>query len=163
MTRLHPVISASAVALLVAACAGMSGRTAAPTTGPTAPAAPAPAAAAAAAMPADGLPAPVREILPNGLTLTIQDHRASDIVAVYLFIKVGLRYDRPDELGYSHFMEHMLFKGTDTWGPGYFDRAVEGVGGRSNAVTSFDYTTFQIVVPSEALETAVGLLRDQGA
>jgi len=161
MPRLRPVISAAAVALLVAACAGMSGQTAAPTTGPTAPAAPAPAAAAAVAMPADGLPAPVREILPNGLTLIIQDHRASDIVAVYLFIKVGLRYDRPDELGYSHFMEHMLFKGTDTWGPGYFDRAVEGVGGRSNAFTSFDYTTFQIVVPSEALDTAVGLLRDQ--
>ena len=32
----------------------------------------------------------------------------------------------------------MLFKGTDKWGPGYIDRAVEGVGGRPNAVTSFD-------------------------
>jgi len=54
----------------------------------------------------------------------------------------------------------MLFKGTDKWGPGYIDRAVEGVGGRSNAVTSFDYTTFYIVVPREATETAIELLHD---
>src|SRR2546426_1046261 len=106
------------------------------------------------------LPPPVRQVLPNGLRLVVQDHRASDIVALYLWVGVGVRYDKPDELGYSHFMEHMLFKGTDTWGPGYLDRAVEGVGGRSNAVTSFDYTTFYLVLPREALETGVQLLAD---
>ena len=63
---------------------------------------------------------------------------------------VGVRYERPDQLGYSHFQEHMLFKGTDKWGPGYIDRTVEGVGGRTNATTSFDFTDFYIVVPSEA-------------
>ena len=106
------------------------------------------------------LPPPVRQVLPNGLRLIVQDHRASDIVALYLWVGVGVRYDKPDELGYSHFMEHMLFKGTDTWGPGYLDRAVEGVGGRSNAVTSFDYTTFYLVLPRDALETGVQLLAD---
>src|SRR5262249_27440283 len=70
------------------------------------------------------LAAPVREVLPNGLRLIIQDHRAADIVAVYLYVGVGVRYERPDQLGYSHFQEHMLFKGTDKWGPGYIDRAV---------------------------------------
>ena len=108
----------------------------------------------------DDLPSPTREVLPNGLRLIIQDHRAADIVAVYLWVGVGVRYERPDELGYSHFQEHMLFKGTDKWGPGHIDRAVEGVGGRSNAVTSFDYTTFYIVVPSEAMDTAIELLAD---
>jgi zinc protease len=54
----------------------------------------------------------------------------------------------------------MLFKGTDKWGPGYLDRAVEGVGGRSNAVTSFDYTTFYLVLPASALATGVELLSD---
>jgi zinc protease len=106
------------------------------------------------------LPAPVRQILPNGLKLIVQDHRAADIVAIYLWISVGVRYDKPDELGYSHFMEHMLFKGTDKWGPGYLDRAVEGVGGRSNAVTSFDYTTFYLILPADALETGIQLLAD---
>jgi zinc protease len=106
------------------------------------------------------LPPPSREILPNGLRLIIQDHRASDIVAVYLWVGVGVRYEQPDQLGYAHFQEHMLFKGTDKWGPGYIDRAVEGVGGRSNAVTSFDYTTFYLILPSEALGTGVDLLAD---
>src|SRR6266481_3343660 len=91
---------------------------------------------------------PVREVLPNGLTLLIQDHRSSDVVAVYLWVGTGVRYEKPGGLGYAHFQEHMLFKGTDTFGPGYIDRTVEGQGGRSNAFTSFDYTTFQILVPS---------------
>ncbi len=132
---------AAALAALAAGCAGTQG--------------------AVSRGAADGeLPPPSREVLPNGLRLIIQDHRASDIVAIYLWVGVGVRYERPDGLGYSHFQEHMLFKGTDKWGPGYIDRAVEGVGGRSNAVTSFDYTTFYLILPSEALGTGVELLAD---
>ena len=116
------------------------------------------AAPAASVMP--GPARPVRQVLPNGLRLIVQDHRAADVVAVYLYVGVGVRYERPDQLGYSHFQEHMLFKGTDKFGPGYIDRAVEGVGGRTNATTSFDYTDFYIVVPAEATETAMQLLAD---
>jgi zinc protease len=106
------------------------------------------------------LPPPVRQVLPNGLRLIVQDHRAADIVAVYLYVGVGVRYERPDQLGYSHFQEHMLFKGTDKWGPGYIDRTVEGVGGRTNATTSFDFTDFYIMVPKESMETAIQTLAD---
>ena len=101
---------------------------------------------------------PVREVLPDGLTLLIQDHRSSDIVAVYLWVGTGVRYEKPDGLGYAHFQEHMLFKGTDTFGPGFIDRTVEGQGGRSNAFTSFDYTTFQILVPVDGTRKALELL-----
>jgi zinc protease len=121
---------------------------------------PPPASAGLRATTKTALPPPVRQILPNGLRLIVQDHRAADIVAVYMFVGVGVRYERPDQLGYSHFQEHMLFKGTDKWGPGHIDRAVEGVGGRSNATTSFDYTDFYIVVPTEAMGTALQLLAD---
>ena len=117
------------------------------------------ASGTAAASPA-GAREPVRQVLPNGLRLIVQDHRAADVVAVYLYVGVGVRYERPEQLGYSHFQEHMLFKGTDKWGPGHIDRAVEGVGGRTNATTSFDYTDFYIVVPAEATETALQLLAD---
>jgi zinc protease len=103
---------------------------------------------------------PVVETLPNGLTLVVQDHRAADIVAVHLWVATGVRFEDPKGLGYAHFQEHMLFKGTDTFGPGYIDRAVEGTGGRSNAFTTYDYTTFQILVPSDATKTAIGLLDD---
>ena len=101
---------------------------------------------------------PVREVLPNGLGLLIQDHRSADIVAMHLWVGTGVRYEKPDGLGYAHFQEHMLFKGTDTFGPGHIDRTVEGQGGRSNAFTSFDYTTFQILVPSDGTRTALELL-----
>jgi zinc protease len=94
------------------------------------------------------------------MRLIVQDHRASDIVAIYLFVGVGVRYEAPDQLGYAHFQEHMLFKGTDRFGPGYVDRTVEGVGGRSNAVTSFDYTSFYLVLPSDAIASGIELLAD---
>ncbi|MGH6953559.1 MAG: insulinase family protein, partial [Alphaproteobacteria bacterium] len=73
--------------------------------------------------------APVVQVLPNGLTLITQDHRAADIVAVHLWVATGVRYEKPEGLGYAHFQEHMLFKGTDRFGPGHVDRTVEGVGG----------------------------------
>ena len=101
---------------------------------------------------------PVTEVLSNGLTLVTQEQRSSDIVAVYLWVGTGVRFETPDGLGYAHFQEHMLFKGTDAFGPGYIDRTVEGQGGRSNAFTSFDYTTFQILVPSEGTRKAFELL-----
>ena len=103
---------------------------------------------------------PTVEILPNGLNLIVQSHRASDIVAVYLWVATGVRYETPETLGHAHFQEHMLFKGTDKFGPGYIDRTVEGTGGRSNAFTTFDYTTYQVQVPSEATAVAIQLLDD---
>jgi zinc protease len=96
--------------------------------------------------------------LPNGLTLIVQDHRAAEIVAVHLWVSTGVRYETPETLGHAHFQEHMLFKGTDTFGPGYIDRTIEGTGGRSNAFTAADYTTFQMLVPGEATATAIDLL-----
>ena len=134
-----PVVAAAAL-LLACGCAGRS---------------------SGAAAGSDGeLPPPVRQVLPNGLRLIVQEHRAADIVAVYLYVGVGVRYERPDQLGYSHFQEHMLFKGTDKWGPGYIDRTVEGVGGRTNATTSFDFTDFYILVPKDSMETAIQTLAE---
>ena len=133
-----------AAAVLVAGCVGSGSRSSRP---------------AGDAAEAD-LPPPARSVLRNGMRLIVQDHRAADIVAVYLFVGVGVRYEAPDQLGYAHFQEHMLFKGTDRFGPGYVDRTVEGVGGRSNATTSFDYTDFYLVLPTEATAAGIELLAD---
>ena len=145
MSRTHPRLGAGVLAVvasifLASGCAGRS--------------------SSAATAGGGELPPPVRQVLPNGLRLIVQDHRAADIVAVYLYVGVGVRYERPDQLGYSHFQEHMLFKGTDKWGPGYIDRTVEGVGGRTNATTSFDFTDFYIMVPRESMETGMQTLAD---
>jgi len=146
--------------LVAAGCASSASAPANPPPAASAPSAPAPPAPAAAKPVASEPAGPVRQVLPNGLRLIVQDHRAADVVAVYMYVGVGVRYERPDQLGYSHFQEHMLFKGTDKWGPGYIDRAVEGVGGRTNATTSFDYTDFYIVVPTESTELALQTLAD---
>ncbi len=109
---------------------------------------------------AAGLPRPTREVLPNGVVLIVQEHRASAVVAVQLWMRVGGRDEGPDEVGLSHYLEHMLFKGTPTRPTGSIDRLIEGLGGRSNAFTSFDYTHYDVVLPAAHLRAGVELLAD---
>ena len=68
-------------------------------------------------------------MLPNGVALIVQEHRASDVVALQLWMRMGGRDEAADELGLAHYIEHMLFKGTPTRPPGSIDRMVEGFGG----------------------------------
>jgi len=106
------------------------------------------------------LPPPARQVLPNGVVLIAQEQRASDVVALQLWMRVGGRDEAPDELGLSHYLEHMLFKGTPTRPPGSIDRLIEGFGGASNAFTSYDYTHFDLVVPARHLREAAEVLAD---
>jgi predicted Zn-dependent peptidase/DMSO/TMAO reductase YedYZ heme-binding membrane subunit len=112
------------------------------------------------ARPPGGAATPTRQVLPNGVVLISQEQRASDIVAVQLWLRVGGRDEAPAELGLSHYLEHMLFKGTPTRPPGSIDAELEGLGGNSNAFTSYDFTHFDVVVPSSALRAAAALLAD---
>ena len=82
-------LAAGLAFLTLAGCAG-SQVAAPPTIAQGPPVAPAPAAAAP-----EELPATYAEVLPNGMRLIVQDHRASDIVAVYLWVGVGVRYEPP--------------------------------------------------------------------
>jgi zinc protease len=116
--------------------------------------APAPAARPTAAV------GPVREVLPNGVVLITQDHHAADVVALQLWMRVGGRDERPEELGLSHYLEHMLFKGTPTRPLGSIDRLIEGLGGTSNAFTSYDFSHFDVVVPATHVRPALELLAD---
>jgi len=103
---------------------------------------------------------PTREVLPNGVVLIAQEHRASDVVALQLWMRVGGRDEAPSELGLSHYLEHMLFKGTPTRPPGSIDALIEGLGGTSNAFTSQDYTHFDVVLPAQHMRVGVDLLAD---
>src|SRR3972149_1605059 len=86
------------------------------------------------------LPRPVRTVLSNGAVLIAQEHRASDVGAAQLWVRIGGRDESADELGLSHYLEHMLFKGTPTRPPGSIDRLLEGRGGARQAFTSYGYT-----------------------
>jgi zinc protease len=118
-------------------------------------------AGCATALGTGGPPAgPTREVLPSGVTLIVHEHRASDVVALQLWMRVGGRDEAPDELGLAHYIEHMVFKGTPTRPPGAIDRMIEGFGGRSNAFTAQDYTHYDFVVPAERLQPTLELLAD---
>jgi zinc protease len=104
--------------------------------------------------------APAREVLPNGVVLITQEHRASELVALQLWVRVGGRDEAPSELGLAHYMEHMLFKGTPTRPPGSIDTLIEGLGGTSNAFTSYDYVHYDVVVPADAIQTGAEVLAD---
>src|SRR6266849_2235128 len=118
------------------------------------------AAAGAYSATSAGPPKPIREVLPNGVVLIVQEHRASDVVAVQLWMRMGGRDEAPDELGLAHYIEHMIFKGTRTRPPGSIDRMIEGFGGTSNAFTSYDTTHYDFVVPVRHLRATVELLAD---
>ena len=143
MTRsLLQALAAATLAAALAACATSN------TTDRTAP--------AAASSPAR----PVREVLGNGVVLITQEQRAADIVSLQIWMRVGGRDESADELGLTHYLEHMVFKGTPTRPPGSIDREIEGFGGSSNAFTSYDYTHYDFVVPTAHVRAGLELLAD---
>src|SRR5712671_6329050 len=107
-----------------------------------------------------GLPAPIREVLPNGMRLIIQEHRAAATVAIHLWTGVGGRDESVGERGFSHFAEHMLFKGTATRPRGFVETEVESVGGRTNAGTSNDYTFYYLLLPAARALPGIALIAD---
>jgi zinc protease len=104
----------------------------------------------------------VRHVLPNGIPVIIQEHRASDVVALQLWVRAGGRDEAASELGLAHYLEHMLFKGTATRPTGFIEREVEGVGGRMNAGTSWDFTFYHTVLPARQAIPAIEMLADVG-
>src|SRR2546427_5409342 len=103
---------------------------------------------------------PTRELLSNGVALIVQEHRASDVVSLQLWMRMGGRDEAAAELGLAHYIEHMLFKGTPTRPPGAIDTLIEGFGGASNAFTSYDTTHYDFVVPAAHVRGGIELLAD---
>ena len=97
--------------------------------------------------------------LPNGLRVVFVPCEAES-VAVGIFVATGSRHERPAEAGISHFIEHMLFKGTPTRRPVDITRAIEGRGGNFNAYTGEESTCYYAHLPSEYLGEAVDILSD---
>ena len=110
--------------------------------------------------PPTGGDSPNRYVLSNGVRVVIHEHRASEVVALQLWVRAGGRDETASELGLAHYLEHMLFKGTTTRPSGFIDRDVEGVGGRMNAGTSLDYTYYHMLLPAHRALVGVDTLAD---
>lgn len=99
--------------------------------------------------------------LDNGLrVVVVSDHRVP-VVTHMVWYGVGAAHEPPGLSGIAHFLEHMMFKGTETVEPGVFSREVARVGGRENAFTSYDFTGYFQTVAREHLETVMHLEADR--
>lgn len=97
--------------------------------------------------------------LPNQLTV-IHQEMATPAVVVDVWVRAGASVEPAAWSGMAHFLEHMVFKGTQRVQPGEFDWAIESQGGVTNAATSHDYAHFFITVAAEALPQTLPYLAD---
>jgi zinc protease len=97
----------------------------------------------------------VKKVLPNGLTVLIKPVNSAPVVAINAWVRVGSVNELDKERGITHFIEHMLFKGTDKLKVGELDRLVKAAGGYNNAHTRYESTDFIDVLPADKLEVGV--------
>ena len=98
--------------------------------------------------------------LKTGHTVVIKENHTNPIVTVDTWVNTGTLNENNKNNGVSHFLEHLLFKGTKTYKTGEIDKMLESKGGRFNAATSKDFTHFYISIPSKDVETAIKLNAD---
>src|SRR5580692_8032840 len=102
-----------------------------------------------------------RTVLPNGLTLLVKPDRSAALVSVQVWVKTGSIHEGSQlGAGLSHFLEHMLFKGTSRRSGREISATVQAHGGYINAYTTFDRTVYFIDLPGEHTAVAIDLLAD---
>src|SRR5204863_7864259 len=99
--------------------------------------------------------------LANGLeVVVIPDHR-TPVVTHMVWYRVGGADETAGESGLAHFLEHLMFKGTEKNPQGLFSQTVATIGGQENAFTSSDYTGYFQRVPRERLRTVMEFEADR--
>ncbi|MBI4925751.1 MAG: insulinase family protein, partial [Bdellovibrio sp.] len=101
-----------------------------------------------------------KTVFSNGLTLLTERHPEFKSLCIGVWVKAGTRQERPHESGISHFLEHMLFKGTENRSNLQIAKEVDQVGGEFNAFTAREYTCFHILLLSRDIDLAVNILSD---
>ncbi|TGD96325.1 insulinase family protein [Methylobacterium nonmethylotrophicum] len=100
-------------------------------------------------------------VLDNGLdVVVVPDHRAP-VVTHMVWYRNGSADDPLGQSGIAHFLEHLMFKGTETHPVGAFSKAVSSLGGQENAFTSFDYTAYFQRVARDNLKTMMSFEADR--
>jgi zinc protease len=102
-----------------------------------------------------------RTVLDNGLTVLTRELHASPIVTTMIWYRVGSRNEELGQTGKSHFLEHMLFKGTDRFKKGEIDLLTLKNGGNNNAFTSHDFTAYYFNFASDRWDTALDIESDR--
>ncbi|MCY3587770.1 MAG: pitrilysin family protein, partial [Chloroflexi bacterium] len=104
---------------------------------------------------------PTIDTLPNGLRVVVTEIPHSQAAVLAAYVGVGSRDEARETLGLSHYLEHMLFKGTEARPePTAISVAIEGAGGSLNAFTSRELTSYWNRVPFDRLPLAMDVLAD---
>jgi predicted Zn-dependent peptidase len=101
-----------------------------------------------------------RTVLPSGLRIVTEEERSVRSAAFGIWVNVGSRDESLSTAGASHFLEHLLFKGTKTRTSLEISSSIEAVGGETNAFTSKEYTCFYARVIDKDLPLAVNVISD---
>ena len=99
-------------------------------------------------------------VLDNGVRVVTERMPTLKSVTVGVWVNTGSRDEQPSQSGYSHFIEHMLFKGTRHRSSAEISREIDALGGEMNAFTSHETTTYYVKVLDQQLERALELLSD---
>ena len=89
-----------------------------------------------------------RTILPNGLRVLVREDHGAPVTAIVTWVNAGYFDESDADVGISHVLEHMYFKGTPTRGVGEIARETKASGGYLNAHTIYDHTSYETVLPS---------------
>jgi zinc protease len=98
--------------------------------------------------------------LKNGMTVLKNLQTKSPVVSLQVWVDNGSANETPEVAGVSHFIEHLLFKGTKSFGPGEIAQYIEGAGGQLNAYTSFDQTVYYMTLGASKIEVGLKALSE---
>lgn len=108
-----------------------------------------------------GADEPFEATLDNGLrVLLLEDHR-SPLVSFQVWYRVGSRNEQPGATGLSHLLEHLMFKGTPTYGPKVYATRIEQNGGQDNAFTTHDHTAYYVNIAADKVDLVIQLEADR--
>jgi len=102
-----------------------------------------------------------RTVLPNGLVVLLREVHTSPVATFWIWYRVGSRNEVPGLTGISHWVEHMLFKGTPTLAKGEFSRLINRHGGSWNGFTWKDFTAYFETLPAEHLSLGIRIESDR--
>ena len=102
-----------------------------------------------------------RLVLENGLTVLLKEDRSAPMAALQFWVGAGAIHEGAQlGGGLSHYLEHMIFKGTETRGPGQVSKEIADAGGEINAYTSNDRTVFHATLPAARWLVGLEVLAD---
>ncbi len=102
-----------------------------------------------------------KTILHNGLTVVLKEMHHAPVASFMVWYRVGSRHEKPGITGVSHWVEHMMFKGTPTYPNGSLDGLVSREGGYWNAFTWVDFTAYYETMPANKIDLALQLEADR--